>query len=115
MENTRDTREAQMDTKRRSEFDHALITRWRGAEWMMHKRMNANARSVVDDCDDVSCTMLVYSRALATQCQTMPNSVSCSSGVSRPDTPPCCSLGHQNIAYRMIADGMSNQDICPPL
>ena len=55
---------------------------------MMCKRMNANARSVVDDCDDVSCTMLVYSRALATQCQTMSNSVSCSSGVSRPDTPP---------------------------
>ena len=49
--------------------------------------MNVNARSVVDDCDDVSSTMLVYSRALATQCQTMPNSVSCSSGVSRPDTP----------------------------
>ena len=77
------TLKAQLDV-RKSGLDHALITRWRGAEWMMCKRTNANARSMMlDDGKCYSTCAYVLPKPLTNMCKHS----SCLSGMSILDIP----------------------------
>jgi len=72
-----------VDTVKHSRFDHALITRWRGAE-CREEGLKRRRESEKLDLSMMNVYKCLYSNAFAKHDQTMPF---CSSGVSRPDTP----------------------------